>query len=142
MGRIYQDFSFIVVEAVGRPILRICGAVNLEAQNNYYPIVVYARLDNPPEWHRFFLDAGAAFWEIWSDAEIADEHNDESYHLVDYFSEILPLTIERAYAVELRSAPSKIILSFDNEYSIQLACIDDTSDAPTQISIHRILSEL
>jgi hypothetical protein len=142
MGRIYQDFSFMVVEVVGRPLLHIYGAVNLEANNNYYPIVVYARLDNPPEWHRFFLDAGAAFWEIWSDAEIADEHNDESYHLIDYFSEILPLTIERAYAVELPSSRStQIVLHFDNEYSIQLACIDDTSDAPAQISIHRIFYE-
>jgi hypothetical protein len=139
MRRIYQDFSFDVVEAFGRPLLRLCGFVDLNTPNNYYPIVVFARLDNPLEWHRFFLDAGAAFWETWSDSEIATECDDESFQIVDYFSDMLPLTIERAYAFKpLSSSATQIVLRLDNEYSIQLVCRDDMSDAPSQILIHKI----
>lgn len=76
MTRLYQDFSFDVTEVAGRPLIRLCGLVENDVPDDS-PFVLFARFDKPLEWHRFFLDAGAAFWETWPDAVITDEHDDD-----------------------------------------------------------------
>lgn len=136
MRRIYQDFSFVVTEVIDRPLLRLCGSVDIDTSEKS-PIVVFARLDAPLEWHRFFLDAGAAFWEICLDSDIDDEY-DDSIRSIDYFSELMPCKIKNAKAfAPLPSLPTRIVLQLDNEYSIQLSCIGDVYDALTQILIEQ-----
>ena len=62
VSRLYQDYAFTVNEVAGRRLIELLGVVD-EKADDFAPIVVYARLDSPDEWHRFFLDVQAAFWE-------------------------------------------------------------------------------
>lgn len=138
MARLYQDFSFDVTEVVGRTLIRLCGFVNYDAPDDS-PIILFARLDQPHEWHRFFLDAGAAFWETWSDDVIADEHDDDDLQLVNYFENLLPRSVKRAYAHKVsEKTAARLELQLDGDYYIQLACRDDIYDDPTIISLEKI----
>jgi hypothetical protein len=71
------------------------------------------------------------------DSDINNEY-DDSIRPIDYFSDLLPCKIKNAKAFEaLPSLSSRIVLQLDNGYSIQLSCIGDVYDAPTQILIHQ-----
>lgn len=141
MARLYQDFSFDVTEVVGRPLIRLCGLVENDVLDDS-PIVVFARLDQPLEWHRFFLDAGAAFWETWPDAVIANEQNehddDDTFRLVNYFDNLLPRLVKRAHAFGVsESTATRLEVQLDGDYYIQLACRDDIYDDPSIISLEK-----
>lgn len=141
MARLYQDFAFEVNEVVGRSLIRLCGLVENDVLENS-PIVVFAWFDHPLEWHRFFLDAGAAFWETWPDAVIANEQNehddDDTLRLVNYFDDLLPRLVKRAYAYEISaSTATRIKLQLDGDYYFQLACRDDIYEDPTIISLEK-----
>ena len=137
MGRLFQDFSFVVSVVTDRPLLRLSGSVDPEDPNDT-PIVVYALLDTPLEWHRFFLDAGAGFWETCSAETVAEEHDDDSIRIVDYFCEILPQSIRRAYAIEPSPVlATRIIIELYNGHAVQLICDGDIPDSPARISLKR-----
>jgi hypothetical protein len=100
MPREYQDYSFVVTQVAGRRVKRLVGAVINEASDTA-PCVVFAQLDEPQEWHRFFLQARIAFWEVWDDQKIEEEMDDfngDDVRLADYAQLIggLPMRIETA----------------------------------------------
>lgn len=135
MGRIYQDFSFNVVEVFNRSLLSLYGLVEEDSPDDM-PIVMFACLSAPLEWHRFFLDAGAGFWEILPDLNIADEIED-SFRFVEYLPDRLPNIINQVYAFEsLPTKSSRIVLKLKNGDLIQLACQKDIVDQPTCITFY------
>ena len=129
MPREYQDYNFVVAQVAGRRLTQLLGAVIDDAQDAA-PCIVFARLDDPHEWHRFFLQAGIAFWEMWDDEKIKeemDDYNGDDVRLVDYAQLIggLPMRIEKAIAFADVDDVTHIHLLFENIISMTL-----TPDSP------------
>lgn len=80
-GRIYQDFDFTVSDfAYGF----LEGLVGMEDQEDRSPILVFIKIKNK-NWHRFFLDVGAGFWENWGETELdTTEWEEDEVIYVDY----------------------------------------------------------
>lgn len=138
MPREYQDYSFVVTQVAGRRLKRLVGAVIVEASDTA-PCVVFAQLDEPQEWHRFFLQARIAFWEIWDDQKIEEEMDDfngDDVRLVDYAQLIggLPMRIETAAAYADAEDLTHIKLLFENGRSMTL-----TPDSPDMESNFHII---
>jgi hypothetical protein len=137
MAREYQDCNFVVAQAEGRQVSQLIGAVAHDA-SDLAPCVVFARLDDPDEWHRFFLQAQIAFWETWDDNTIAEEMDDykgEDVRLVDYAQAVggLPLRIKSAVAFADAEDLTHIRILFDNSRSITLS--PDTRDIDSNFHI-------
>ena len=113
------------------------GAV-IDDANDATPCVVFVRLDEPREWHRFFLQARIAFWEIWDDEKIEhemDDFNGDDVRLVDYARGIggLPMPIETAIADADADDVTHIRFLFGNRRSMTL-----TPDSPDLESDFRV----
>ncbi len=80
MTRKYQDTNFIVEELNGLEVSKLIGLVELKQLDNS-PILINLKVKNDNRCFRFFLDAGLAFWEEWSDFE---EYQDDETREVDY----------------------------------------------------------
>ncbi|MFT5523610.1 MAG: hypothetical protein ACI9HK_001558 [Pirellulaceae bacterium] len=136
MNRIHQDHVFTVSGIAGRPLLRLCGAVDADLPANAGPIVVYALLDNPREWHRFFLDVGAGFWDATPGDEIADEFDDDAYRIVDYLDCSTGYHVHSAYGFErLPDLPTQITVELSGDTNISLRCLNDNIDGGTELLV-------
>ena len=137
MNRVHQDRHFTVSGINGRSLVRLCAAIEPDSADGD-PIVIYACLDDPSEWHRFFLDTGVAFWDITSESDIADEFADDSYRVVDCLDCSVGYVVNSAFAFE-RSAkhPAEIRVELSRNTSINLRCRDDRSDAGMVLTIER-----
>jgi hypothetical protein len=129
-----QDDSFEVVEVTGRRLVRICAST---CPTDPEPgVIVFARIDDPLEWHRFFLDAGISFWATWPDDAIDEELQDDTCHIQEYLADLLPCTIVRAYADLVEGAnASRITLALDNGIVVRLETIGDVFDGPTRLRV-------
>src|SRR5262245_9487765 len=124
-GRIRQDTSFSMPELVGRRVEKVLGVVRREAPNSQ-PIVVNMRLDDGT-WHRYFLDAGLAFWEQW--VELVDDDLEDEVRCVDYGRDYA-LVGEIIRSVESRaSGPqelAELTIAFTSGRFLQLSFSDLT----------------
>ena len=129
-----QDDSFELVEVAGRRLVQLCAATCPTEPDPC--VIVFARIDNPLEWHRFFLDAGISFWQTWPDEEIDEEIDDPYCDVEEYLSGLLPCTIVRAYAdLEKGAHASRISLLLDNGIVVRLETIGGVFDGPTQLKV-------
>jgi hypothetical protein len=132
MGRIYQDDNFCVSEVEGRPLVRLCTQVGPEHRD--LGVVVFARLEDPPQWHRFFIDAGLAVWEHWPDAQVMDELADDDLRVDEHLAGALPTRVVRAFA-DLGADPTcnRITLELENGSTFRLETAE--FDGSASISI-------
>lgn len=136
--REYQDYAFVVREAENRVITRLVGSVFGESPDTS-PCVVFARFADPPEWHRFFVQAHIGFWEIWDDAKIEEELEeclDAEGRIVDFASMVggLPRLLHSAKSMVGKFDASNIRLMFDNGMSFTLS--SDSADLDTNFHVH------
>jgi hypothetical protein len=133
--RLYQDHSFIVPEAAGQPVTKLIGIVDeSEGQDDLTPIQIYARFDDPSEWHIIFLDIRIAFWDtrtIDSGTEELGNLADDECRLVDYADKIggLPRRIRTANAyVDRADGRTYLQVVFDNDAELLLVPDSDELD--------------
>ena len=80
-GRLHQDSAFSLPELAGCQVTAVLGVVKHAAPDDQ-PFVINMRLEDE-QWHRFFLDAGLAFWSRSSQL-VDDDPEDDEWRLVDY----------------------------------------------------------
>jgi len=135
LTRLYQDYSFTVLEAVGRPVSKLIGIVDDSSNHDdLSPIQVYAQLGDPIEWHIMFLDTCAAFWDTRTigsgNDELANLKDDEC-RLVDYANKIggLPRRIRTARAyIGDTDGRTYLQVVLDNDAELRLVPDSDELD--------------
>lgn len=138
MPREYQDYSFVVREVADRVMTRLVGSVFGKSPDTS-PCVVFARFADPPEWHRFFVQAHIGFWETWDDATIEDELDecvDDEGRVVDFAPMVggLPQQLRSADSIVGTFDASNIRLIFDNGIAFILS--PDSADLDTNFHVH------
>ena len=135
MNDAYNDRHFTVSRLAGRNLLRLCAAVDPDSPFGD-PLIVYAKLDNPQEWHRFFLDTGVAFWDIYDDTTVADELSDTNFPLSDVLDCSVGYTVNSAFAFERSPKhPVEIRVELSHDTSVNLRCRDDRADGGMELTI-------
>jgi hypothetical protein len=81
-GRLFQDHRF-EVDHVRHGVIEELLALILDDDGDLEPTLLYLKIRGQP-WQKCFLDAGAGFWEQWSDLEPTEEADDDGVRLVDY----------------------------------------------------------
>lgn len=135
IGRVRQDVAWLMPELAGRRVEALVGVVHRD-DADVLPIVVNMQLDDGL-WHRFFLDAGLAFWEQWP--EFADEEPEgDDVRYVNYGQQH-SLVGETLRSVEAR--PSKpadlaeLTLRFDSGRVLRLSFCD-AADMGSPTCVH------
>lgn len=138
MARIYQDYSFDVVEVFGKTAESLLACVE-DSDGDNKAIVVYLKLDSSKSWHRFFLQAQIGFWEVWDDTEIQEEFANfegDGVHIVDYSNLVggLPCRIIKALAREVGEASlTEIEVEFESGVTMRL--VPDSADIDTNFHL-------
>lgn len=87
-GRVLQSAQEENDLVTGDTVLELVGAIapeTQEAPSTKFPDVVFLRT-NGPHWHRFFLDAGLAFWGVWPKEDAFADWDDG--HVFDLAEEL------------------------------------------------------
>lgn len=138
MPRQYQDYTFVVREVEDRVMMRLVGSVFGKSPDTS-PCVVFARFADPPEWHRFFIQAHIGFWETWDDETIEDELDeclDDEGRVVDFAPMVggLPQKLRSADSIVGTFDAPHIRLIFDNGIAFVLS--PNSADLDTNFHVH------
>ena len=120
----------MVDEVADRVVTRLQGYVCC-GESDHAPCIVYAQMEGESVWHRIFLQAQIAFWEITTDERRAEELRfgmEEGDRSVDYGPLIggLPQVLRVAEAIETEEGATHIRLLFGN--GRRMTMIPDTKN--------------
>jgi hypothetical protein len=142
MERQYQDYEFEVIEARNRVVTELFGVVD-NSRSDMEPTLVFVLFAGATQWHRFFVDIGAAFWDL----QTAEEHQEEIENLlsddmrvIDYL-ELLSeseLQLDSAGSVEQQNDEGSIVtLRFKSGVSFELIPSPPGDDEYSYVQIKR-----
>ncbi|MEM9368918.1 MAG: hypothetical protein AAGD07_23245 [Planctomycetota bacterium] len=132
MGRLYQDYEFIVDAVAGLRLKRLIAVSDADSDSSH-PFIFYAKFFGATGWHRFFLDISAAFWDRATDDDVAEDFQDDSYKCESILEDRSGAVVTSAVAyVPDGEECAGIDIVFDDGRSFIIRCIHDGDDHYTE----------
>ncbi|GAB5504815.1 hypothetical protein [Pyruvatibacter sp.] len=132
MERLHQDREFTVESIVGSRLSKMiaCYDDDKDAGN---PIVFYAQFSNESNWHKFFLDLSAAFWDLLPTDDIIDEFQDEGYRFDTILEDMTNQIVVDAFAfVPDGTECAGIDIVFSDGCRFVIRCVHDDNGHHTE----------
>ncbi len=132
MERLHHDREFTVDAVAGSQLSNLI-AISDASNDAMHPIVFYAKFNCAPGWHKFFLDLGAAFWDLVSDEDVAEDLQDECYNSIRLLEEMTGQTVAEAFAfVPDGTECASINVVFADDRRLAIQCVHDVDGHHTE----------
>ena len=134
MKRLFQDNRGNISEIADRKVDQLICIDGKKFERNILEIlVVWLKLQDEQCWHRFFIDAGCCFWDVYNSYQ-KTYHEDIIECLVyDFSDRVKTLTINSAIVYPINNSGVKLEIVLENKY--QIIVLSEDIESETNLSI-------